>query len=74
MFSFEIWFSSKKTSETAMDVGVYMISIVKINTKLFFKETIDNLTDWFQPEISTLLSLYGCSRKSYLIVIKPLLK
>ena len=34
-------------AESAMDVGAYMIGMVKTNTKVFCKDTIMNLTnDW----------------------------
>ena len=37
-----------------MDVGAYLIGVVKTNTKVFFKETIENLTkDW--PGVSYLV-------------------
>ena len=46
-FIFDSWFSSNKLAESLMDVGADMIVMVKINTKIFCKETIDNLTkDW----------------------------
>ena len=46
-FIFDGWFFSKKSAETAMDVGAYIIGIIKTNTKLFCKETIDNLTKYW---------------------------
>ena len=42
-----MWFSSKKSAEAAMEVGAESIFMVNTNTKVFCKETIDNLTkDW----------------------------
>ena len=39
-FLFGSWFSSKKSKEVDMYVGVYMIGVLKTNTKVFFKDTI----------------------------------
>ena len=43
-FIFDSWFSSKKASEDAMEVGAELIGMVKTNTKGFCKETIEKLT------------------------------
>ena len=46
-FLFDSWFASKKAVEYAMEVGAKLISMVKTNTKGFYKETIEKLTkDW----------------------------
>ena len=46
-FIFEIWFSSKKSAEDVMDVGVKIIGMVKTNIKWLCKDTIDNIArDW----------------------------
>ena len=44
LFSFSSWFYSKKLEEAATDVGADLIGMVKTNTKVFKKETIENLT------------------------------
>ena len=44
-FIFDSCFSSNKLVESAMDVGANMIGVVKTNTKVFHKETIDNITN-----------------------------
>ena len=43
-FLFGIWFSSKKSAEEAASIGVDLIGMVKIDTKGFFKATIEGLT------------------------------
>ena len=44
---FDSWFASKKAAEAVMEVGAKFIGMVKKNTKVFCKETIENLTkDW----------------------------
>ena len=46
-FIFDFWFSSKKSEKAALDIGADMIGVVKINTKVFCKNTIEKLTkDW----------------------------
>ena len=46
-FHFDSWFASKKTVEDLMEVGDESIGMVKKNTKIFCKETIEKLTkDW----------------------------
>ena len=46
-FLFDSWFASKKLAEAAMEVGAELIGMVKKNTKVLFKEIIENLTnDW----------------------------
>ena len=46
-FLFGRWFASKKATEAAMLVVAELINMVKTNTKVFCKETIENLTkDW----------------------------
>ena len=42
-FIFGIWFTLKRLAEAVMDVGAYMVGIVKTNKKGFCKYTIDNL-------------------------------
>ena len=39
-FLFDSWLSSKKAAESDMEVGAELIGMVKINTKVFCKETI----------------------------------
>ena len=40
-------FASKRLDAYVMDVGTYMIGVVKTNTKGFYRDTIQNLTnDW----------------------------
>ena len=43
-FLFDNWFVSKKAAEAAMEVGADFIGMVKTNTKVFCKETIENIT------------------------------
>ena len=43
-FLFISWFASKKAAEDAMELGAYLIGMVKTNTKGFCKETIEKLT------------------------------
>ena len=43
-FLFDSWFASKKASEDAMEMGAELIGMVKKNTKVFCKDTIENLT------------------------------
>ena len=43
-FLFDSWFVSKKAAEAEMEIGAELIGTVKTNTKLFYKETIENLT------------------------------
>ena len=43
-FLFSIWLLSKKSEEAAASIGVDLIGMVKINTKGFFKATIEGLT------------------------------
>ena len=44
LFIFESWFSSKSSTEAAIDVGEDLIGMVKTNTHIFYKETIEKLT------------------------------
>ena len=44
-FLFDSFFYSNNLVESVMDVGADMIGVVKTNTKVFFKETIDNITN-----------------------------
>ena len=46
-FLFDNWFVSKKAAEAAMEVGANFIGMVKTNTKVFCKETIEKLTNNF---------------------------
>ena len=46
-FFFESWFYSKRSAGADMDVGVDMVSVVKINKKGFSKDAIEKTTkDW----------------------------
>ena len=46
-FLFDSCFASKKAAESAMEIGSEFIGMVKTNTKVFCKETIEKLTkDW----------------------------
>ena len=46
-FLFDNCFVSKKAAEAEMEVGANFIGMVKTNTKVFCKETIEKLTkDW----------------------------
>ena len=46
-FLFDIGLSSKNLEEAAMEFCDNLIGMVKTNTKLFWEETIENLTkDW----------------------------
>ena len=38
---FDSWFASKKAVEAAMELGAELIGMVKTNTKVFCKETIE---------------------------------
>ena len=61
-FIFDSWLSSNNSEEDVMDVGADIIYMVKTNTKLFYKDTIENITkDWMggyylvlsrKPEVS----------------------
>ena len=53
-FIFDIWFSSKNSTEAAMEIGDVFIGVFKTHTKLFCKETIENLTK-DQPGFSYLV-------------------
>ena len=44
-FLFDSCFSSNKFVESAMNVDADMIGVVKTNTKVFHKETIENITN-----------------------------
>ena len=44
-FLFKSCFSSNNLAEAAMDVGADTIGMVKTNTKVFFKENIENITN-----------------------------
>ena len=44
-FISDSWFSSNNLAESATDIGEYMIGMVKIDTKGFFKDTIQNITN-----------------------------
>ena len=44
-FLFDSCFSSNKLVESEMDIGTYMIGVVKTNTEGFYKETIENITN-----------------------------
>ena len=43
-FLFYSWFSSNKAAEAAASIGVDLIGMVKTNTKVFCKATIEGLT------------------------------
>ena len=46
-FIFGSLFASKRLDAYVMDVGTYIIGVVKTNTKGFCKNTINNMTnDW----------------------------
>ena len=46
-FLFDSWLSLKKSVESAVSIIIYLIGVVKINTKIFFKATIYGLMeDW----------------------------
>ena len=46
-FIFFSWFSSNRLDESAMDVGSYMIDMLKTNKQILFKDAINNLkNDW----------------------------
>ena len=47
LFTFHSWFSSKKSEEAAMEVGSNLIGIFKTNTKVFYKDTTENLTKYW---------------------------
>ena len=42
-FRFDRWFASKKAVEAVIEVGAKLIGMVKTNTKVFCKDTIENL-------------------------------
>ena len=44
---FDGWLSSNKAEEAAMEVGAQLVCIVKTNTKGFFKENIEKLTNYW---------------------------
>ena len=46
-FIFDSWFSSNNLAESSMDVGAEIIGMVKTNPKLFFKDTIEDLTNYW---------------------------
>ena len=41
---FDSWFSSKKSAEASVPIGVDLIGMAKINTEGFCKATIEGLT------------------------------
>ena len=43
-FIFDSWFVSKRLAKAVMDAGAEIIGISKTNTKVFFKDTINNIT------------------------------
>ena len=43
-FLFASWVASKKAAEASMELGAELIGMVKTNTKVFCKETIEKLT------------------------------
>ena len=46
-FLFDRWFAYKKAEEASMEVGAKLVGMVKTNTKVFCKDTIEKLTkDW----------------------------
>ena len=46
-FLFVSWFSLNKLVEYTMDVGTDMVGMVKTNTKVLFKDNIENIKkDW----------------------------
>ena len=47
-FLFDSWFSSKKSKISAIDVGTDTMGMVKTNTKVFCKETIEKLANYWQ--------------------------
>ena len=54
-FLFDSWLASKNSEEAVMEVGAKLIGMVKTNTQVFYKETIEKITkDW--PVGSYLLS------------------
>ena len=55
-------------AESAMDVGAYMIGMVKTNTKWLYKETIENITKDF-PGGSYLV----LRRKPMVLGVRPLI-
>ena len=46
-FLFDSQFSSKRSEETVMVVGADMIGMVRTNTKLFCKDTIYKMTNYW---------------------------
>ena len=56
-FIFNSWFSSKESTEAAMDIGAKLIGMVKTNTKLFCKDTIEKLTTDFPGGSYLLLNI-----------------
>ena len=47
MFIFNSWFASKRSAESATDVGADIIDMVKTNTKVFCKDTMNKLTNYW---------------------------
>ena len=46
IFIFGHWIDSNRLAEAAVDVGDYMVGMVKTNKKGFCKETIENMTKY----------------------------
>ena len=46
-FLFDSWFSSKKTSKSAIGFGAYLIGMVKTNTKGLCKDIIEKITKYW---------------------------
>ena len=46
-FVFISWFSSNSSAKYVMDAGKYIIGMVKTNTKLFYKNTTKNMTNYW---------------------------
>ena len=68
VFLIDSWFCSKRSAEAVMDVGANMVGIVKINTKGFCKDTIENLKKYW-PRCSYLV----LKRKSVVPRDRPLI-
>ena len=67
-FIFDSCFSSKKLSEVVMDIGAYIIFMVKTNTKIFCKESIEKpKKDWMG------VSCLVFNRKSAVIRDRPII-
>ena len=47
-FIFDCWFASKRSDEASIYVGDDIIDMVKINTKIFCKDNIENLINYWQ--------------------------